>query len=145
LFLLAILLPLATSYSFSGSCTDSHDCLHKWHSDIFNRDVVESAELKKISENKLAAWDAWPFDNKNGNLYSFNRRRQPLCSTGVMKRVGFHFTKENLHSGTAAFAGFCIKFFTTLMTQKFSKKIEGKFGCAYSLDKKIIFCTYCTK
>ena len=143
LFLLAILLPLASSYSFSGSCTDSHDCLHKWHSDVFDGDVTENQELKDFSKDKLSKWDSWPFDDRK--MYPFTRKAQAICDTGVMKKVGFHYTGENLHSGTAAFASFCINYFTTLMRQRFNRKIEGKFGCAYSLDKKIIFCTYCTK
>lgn len=138
--LLLVLLPVAHSYRFSGSCTDSHDCLHKWHADVFDVGLEESAGLKADSQDKLAKWDSWKFD---APMYPFPRNNEDKCSTGTNKRVAFHYTGENLHSGTAAFASFCIKFFTTLTKQKFSKRIRGEFGCAFSLDKKIIFCTYC--
>ena len=141
LLLLLVFLPAAHSYSFSGSCTDSHDCLHKWHADVFNVGLVESEGLKTDSKNKLGQWNTWPFDNRQ--MYPFSRKKESKCSTGINKRVAFHYTGENLHSGTAAFASFSIKYFTTLMRQKFNRKIKGEFGCAFSLDKKIILCTYC--
>ena len=142
ILLVALLLPLASSYSYSGSCTDSHECLHKWHADVFKTDpLTESSSLKAFSKDKLSKWDSWPFPGRE--MYAFSKKKQAECSTGYGRRVGFHYTGENLNSGTAAFTSFCIRYFTTLDNQRFFKRIKGEFGCDFSLKKKIIFCTYC--